>query len=296
MYYDKNTVVFHNGNFVKATEAKADLFSQTLHYGSGVFDGIRAYETQAGVQAFKAKEHFERFLKSAQRIHIELPYAAEELVNITYRLLEENNLTNAYIRPLVYLGPNMRLTKTNEVNLFISAWKWPRYQMNDQLDVMLSSFQRPNPQASYVDAKISGNYINSILATQEAKMKGFDEALLLDSGGYIAQGPGDNFFFEKDEVLFTPPSGHILPGITRKTIMELAEEMEVGVTKRLFTIEELQEADGAFFTGTATEIAGIKSIDRKPFKKKWEDTLGFQLLSKYRQRVTHDEYDSYSII
>ncbi len=296
MYYNKNTVVFHNGNFVKATDAKADLFSQTLHYGSGVFDGIRSYETSAGVQAFKAREHFERFVQSAKRIHIKLPFTAEELVNISYRLLEENNLTNAYIRPLAYLGPNMRLTKTHEVNLFISAWKWSRYQMNDQLDVMLSSFQRPNPQASYVDAKISGNYINSILATQEAKTKGFDEALLLDSGGYVAQGPGDNFFFEKDGKLFTPPQGHIFPGITRQTVLEIARQMDVEVEQKLFAREELAKADGAFFTGTATEIAGISSLDSQAFRKKWEDTIGFQIFTKYRQRVTHGEYDSYSII
>ncbi|UZR94841.1 branched-chain amino acid transaminase [Chondrinema litorale] len=296
MYYTKKTIVFHNGNFVKATEAKTDLFSQTLHYGSGVFDGIRAYETVAGTQAFKIREHYERLIKSSARIHIKVPYTAEELVNITYRLLEDNKLDNAYIRPLVYLGPNMRLTKTNEVNIFISAWKWPRYQLNDQLDVMLSSFQRPNPKASYVDAKITGNYINSILATQEAKLKGFDEALLLDSGGFIAQSPGDNFFMEKDGVLFTPPEGHILPGITRKTIKQLAKELDFEVVERLFTVQELEAADGAFFTGTATEVAGIKSFNHQAFKKKWEDTMGYQLFTKYKQIVTHGEYDSYSII
>ncbi len=296
MYYTKKTIVFHNGNFVKAAEANTDLFSQTLHYGSGVFDGIRAYETVAGTQAFKIRTHFERLLKSSARIHIELPYTAEELVNITYRLLEENKLENAYIRPLVYLGPNMRLTKTNEVNIFISAWKWPRYQSNDQLDVMLSSFQRPNPRASYIDAKITGNYINSILATQEAKMKKFDEALLLDGGGFVAQGPGDNFFMEKDGVLYTPPEGHILPGITRQTILNLSKELDFEVIEKLFTIEDVAQADGAFFTGTATEVAGIKSLNHKPFKKDWKDTMGYQLFTKYRQIVTHGEYDSYSII
>lgn len=296
MYFTKKTIVFHNGNFVKATEANTDLFSQTLHYGSGVFDGIRAYGTVAGTQAFKIKTHYDRLISSAARIHIKLPYTSEELVNITYRLLEENKLENAYIRPLVYLGPNMRLTKTNEINIFISAWKWSRYQSNDQLDVMLSSFQRPNPRASYIDAKITGNYINSILATQEAKMKKFDEALLLDGGGFVAQGPGDNFFMEKDGVLYTPPVGHILPGITRRTILQLAQELDFEVVEKLFTIKEVEEADGAFFTGTATEVAGIKSLNHQPFKKKWKDTMGFQLFTKYKQIVTHGEYDSYSII
>ncbi|MEM1135202.1 MAG: branched-chain amino acid transaminase [Bacteroidota bacterium] len=296
MYYTKKTIVFLNGNFVKATEANTDLFSQTLHYGSGVFDGIRAYETVAGTQAFKIRTHFERLIAASARIHIKVPYAAEELVNITYRLLEENKLDNAYIRPLVYLGPNMRLTKTKGVNLFISAWKWPPYQSNDQLDVMLSSFQRPNPKASYVDAKITGNYINSILATQEAKMKGFDEALLLDAGGFVAQSPGDNFFIEKEGVLYTPPVGHIFPGITRNTIMQLAKELDFKVVEKLFNVKEIEVADGAFFTGTATEVAGIKSFNHEPFKKKWKDTMGYQLFTKYKQIVTHSEYDSYSII
>ncbi|MBX2842752.1 MAG: branched-chain amino acid transaminase [Flammeovirgaceae bacterium] len=296
MYYNKKTIVFHNGKFVKAVDAKADLFSQTLHYGSGVFDGIRSYQTESGIYAFKALEHYQRVIDSAKRIHIKVKHTAEELVNITYQLLEENNLGNAYIRPLVYLGPNMRLTKTDEVNIFISAWKWSRYQMNDQLDVMLSSFQRPNPKASYVDAKISGHYINSILATQEAKRKGFDEALLLDSGGFVAQGPGDNFFFEKDDQLFTPPKGHILPGITRQTVLEIAKELDIKVVETLSTKEDLNEADGAFFTGTATELAGIKSLNGKAFKKKWEDTIGFELFKKYKQKVTHGEYNSYSII
>jgi branched-chain amino acid aminotransferase len=296
MYYHKNTIVFHNGNFIKAGEAKADLFSQTLHYGSGIFDGIRAYETKSGVQAFKARQHYDRLLQSARRLELDIHYTAEELVGITYRLLEENNLTNAYIRPLVYLGPNMRLTKTSEMNIFIAAWKWSRYQMNDQLDVMLSSFQRPNPKAFFVDSKFTGNYINSIFSTQEAKSKGFDEALMLDAGGFVAQGPGDNFFFEKKGVLYTPPAGHIFPGITRQTVMGLAKEMDIEVVEKLFTIHELEDADGAFFTGTATEIAGIHSFNKKAFHKKWENTLGFQLFKKYKHRVTHSEYDSYSII
>lgn len=296
MYFNKNTVVFHNGKFIKATEAKGNLFSQTLHYGSGIFDGIRAYKTDAGVQAFKARDHYERFIKSAKRIYIDLEYTSEELVSITYQLLEQNNLTNAYIRPLVYLGPNMRLTKTREVNLFIAAWKWGRYQTSDQLNVMISSFQRPNPKASYVDAKITGHYVNSILATNEAKAKGFDEALLLDAGGFVAQGPGDNFFYEKDGELITPPIGHIFPGITRATIIDVAKELGIKVKEQLFTPRDLKEADGAFFTGTGTEVAGIKSLNGKAFNKDWEDTLGFQIFTKYKQRVTHGEYDSYSII
>ncbi|MDW7691615.1 branched-chain amino acid transaminase [Flammeovirgaceae bacterium SG7u.111] len=296
MYFNKNTVVFHNGQFIKASEAKGDLYSQTVHYGIGVFDGIRAYKTDAGTQAFKAREHYDRFLKAAGRIHLDVKYTSEELVSISYQLLEENNLTNAYIRPLITVGQNMRLTKVKEMNVFISAWKWGRYQTSDQLDVMISSFQRPNPKASYVDAKITGHYVNSMLATNEAKDKGFDEALLRDSGGFIAQGPGDNFFFEKDGVLHTPPLGHIYPGITRKTVIEMATEMGIEVVEHLFTEDELLDADGAFFTGTGTEIAGIKSINKKEFKKEWEDTLGFQLLTKYRQRVTHDDFESYSII
>lgn len=296
MYYNKNTTVFLNGEWLKATEAKTDLYSQTLHYGNGVFEGIRSYNTEDGVRIFKAKEHYERLLYSAKMMHIDFNYSVEELTNLTYQLLEKNDLTDAYIRPLVYLGQNMSLQPTKEVNLFLCAWKWDKYLGGELLNVMTSSYQRPNPKSCHVEAKTVGHYTNSILATTEAKQKGFDEALLLDSNGNIAEGPGANFFFQKDQVLYTCPLGNILSGITRATIFELAEQMGIKVVEKFFTPEEVYAADGAFFTGTAAEVAEIKSLDNNSFKLNWEDTFGFELAKMYQLRVSKREYTHFDLV
>ena len=151
MYYSKDTLVFLNGNWMKASEAVTDLFSQTLHYGNGVFEGIRAYDTPAGPQIFKAMEHFERLRHSAKRLHIKLKYSPEELTILAYELLQKNNLKNAYIRPLVFMGANMSLTLTDEVNILLTAWEWERYLGDNLLKVMVSSYQRPNPKSIPVD-------------------------------------------------------------------------------------------------------------------------------------------------
>jgi len=296
MYYNENTTVFLNGKWLKASEAKTDLYAQTLHYGNGVFEGIRSYDTEDGVQVFKAKEHYERLLYSAQKMHINLNYTVEELTSLTYELLEKNNLKDAYIRPLVYLGANMSLQPTEEVNVFLCAWEWGKYLGNDLLNLMTSSYQRPNPKSCHVEAKVVGHYTNSILATTEAKSKGFDEALLLDAKGNVAEGPGANFFYEKDGVIYTSPLGNILPGITRSTVIGLAKELHFKVVEKYFTPEEVKGADGAFFTGTAAEVAGIASLDGVNFKMKWEDTMGSELARMYKHRVSSREYKSFDLV
>lgn len=290
MYYNQNTLVFLNGNWMKASEATTDLYSQTLHYGSGVFEGIRSYKTPDGTRIFKAVEHYERLLYSAEKMHMKLPYSVEELISLTYQLLEKNNLKDAYIRPLVFQGANMSLTPSKEVSVLLTAWEWGQYMGSELLNVMVSSYQRPNPKSCHVEAKVTGHYVNSILATTEARSKGFDEALLLDLNGNVAEGAGANFFYEKDGVLFTPPLGNILPGITRATMFELCKELGFALVERHFKPKEVYSADGAFFTGTAAEVAGIKALDNYPFKKKWEDTMGFELAKMYKRRVSVNEY------
>jgi branched-chain amino acid aminotransferase len=296
MYYDQNTTAYLNGKWIKAQDAGTSLYSQTLHYGSGVFEGIRSYDTPDGVRIFKAKEHFDRLKYSAEKMHINLNLSVEELTSLTYQLLEKNNLKDAYIRPLIYLGENMSLQTNDDVNIFLCAWEWGKYLGDNLLDLMTSSYQRPNPKSCHVEAKVVGHYTNSILATTEAKQKGFDEALLLDMNSNVAEGPGANFFYEKNEVLYTAPLGNILAGITRQTVFEMAEKLEYKVVEKFFTPEEVYNSDGAFFTGTAAEIAGINSLDKNKFNLDWEDTMGYQLSRMYKKRVSKNEYQNFDLV
>jgi branched-chain amino acid aminotransferase len=290
MYFNEETIIFLNGEFIKATDSKINLYNQTMHYGNGVFEGIRSYDTSDGTRIFKSKEHYERLHYSAEKMHIKLNYSVKELDQITYKLLELNNFKDAYIRPLVFLGQNMALTPTNEVHIVIMAWEWGKYLGDKLLRVMMSSFQRPNPKSCFVEAKVVGHYTNSILATTEAKSNGYDEALLTDMHGYVAEGPGANFFIEKDGKLYTAPLGNILSGITRQTIFEIAKELGYEVEEKLFTTDEIFNSDSAFFCGTAAEVIGIESVDDYKFPTNWEDSIGAVLQKKYKLRVAHNEY------
>jgi branched-chain amino acid aminotransferase len=178
----------------------------------------------------------------------------------------------------------------------LCAWEWARYLGNSQLNLMTSSFQRPNPKSCFVEAKVTGHYTNSILATTEAKQKGFDEALLLDMNGKVAEGPGSNFFFEKDGKLYTAPLGNILAGITRQTIFELAKDLGFEVIEKFFTPEEVYKADGAFFTGTAAEVAAIGNLDNHKFNLPWEETIGYELAFAYKNRVQKKEYKRFELV
>lgn len=285
MYYTPNTILYLNGKFIKAVDATTDLYSQTLHYGYGAFEGIRSYNTANGTKIFKPFEHFERLRHSCNSVNIPFAYDTEELTQVTYSLLKKNNLTDAYIRPLVYCSPNMALTGPNEVYLMIAAWKWAKYLGDNLLKLCISSYQRPNPNSLKVDAKVTGHYVNSILATSEAKVRGFDEALMLDMNGNVAEGPGANFFYEKDGVLYTSPVGHILPGITRSTVIKICQELDLKVEEKFFKPEELEGADSAFMCGTAAEVIGVESIDAKPFRKPWSESLGAIIQEAYKAQV-----------
>lgn len=285
MYYNDNTLIYLDGEFVKANEASTDLYSQTLHYGYGVFEGIRAYATEDGTQVFKSHEHYERLKRSAELIQIPFEYDVQALIDATDELLRRNKLTDAYVRPLVFCDPNMTLARPNNVSIMICAWEWGAYLGEKQLRLTVSSYCRPHPRSIKIEAKVCGHYVNSILATNEAKDKGYDEALLLDSDGFLAEGPGANLFFEKDGVLFTPQLGNILPGITRATVLELAQELGMEVQQGLFKPNELFEADSAFYCGTAAEVIGIASVDETVFPKAWKDSLGRKSQDAYSKRV-----------
>ena len=289
MYYNNETLIYLNGKFVKASETSTDLYSQTLHYGYGVFEGIRAYATENGTSVFKSKQHYQRLKNSAELINIPFVFDVDHLVEATYELLERNNLSDAYVRPLVFCDPNMSLSRPNNVSIMICAWEWGAYLGDKQLRLKVSSYCRPHPKSVKIEAKVCGHYVNSILATNEAKDHGFDEALLLDSDGFIAEGPGANLFFEKDGVLFTPQLGNILPGITRATVLEMAQKLGVEVKQGQFQLKKLQSADSAFYCGTAAEIIGIESVDDYKFPLDWSDSIGKKLQNYYSELVRKSE-------
>lgn len=284
-YYNHNTIVFLDGVFIPVHDAHESLYVQTMHYGSGVFEGIRSYNTSKGTRIFKAKQHYERLQYSAEKMHLNLPYSITQLTDITYQLLEKNGLQDAYIRPLLYSGVNMSLIPTPDTHLFIAVWDWGKYLGDNLQRFYLSSFQRPNPKATFIDAKITGHYTNSIIATTEAKRLGFDEALLCDMNGFIAEASGSNFFYEKDGVLYTAPKGNILPGITRATVIEIAQEMGIPVVEKLFDFEELKTADFAFVCGTAAEVVGVQSVNDHVFSAVWQETNGYKIHKAYKQLV-----------
>jgi branched-chain amino acid aminotransferase len=285
-YYNENTVLFLNGAFVKAADAKMDLYSQSLHYGYSVFEGIRSYKTESGAtNIFKATEHFDRFKASAEAINLPYTYNTQDLIAQTYKLLEFNNLGDAYIRPVVYAPANMSFTQNTESFIFIQAWEMGPFLGDKRIRVMTSSFQRPNPKGFKIHAKAAGHYVNSIMASQEAKAAGYDEALLLDMHDHVAEAPGANVFFEKDGTLYTPGLGNILPGITRATVLELCATHAISVVETSFGIDAIKGADAAFFCGTAAEVIGLESIDDVPFTKNWNDTASKKIQSAYQKLV-----------
>ena len=285
-YYNENTVLFLNGAFVKAVDAKMDLYSQSLHYGYSVFEGIRSYKTEDGTtKIFKATEHFDRFKASAEAINLPYTYNTQDLIAQTYKLLALNHLGDAYIRPVVYAPANMSFTQNTESFIFIQAWEMGPFLGDKRIRVMTSSFQRPNPKGFKIHAKAAGHYVNSIMASQEAKAAGYDEALLLDMHDHVAEAPGANVFFEKDGTLYTPSLGNILPGITRATVLELCATHAIPVVETSFGIDAIKGADAAFFCGTAAEVIGLESIDDVPFTKNWDDTASKKIQSAYQKLV-----------
>ena len=285
-YYNENTVLWLDGKIVKASETKTDLYGQSLHYGYGVFEGIRSYRTIDGAtKIFKAVEHYDRLQRSAEALNMPYKHTTQEMIDATYDVLKRNNLQDAYIRPIVYAPANMSFNLNTESFTAIQAWEMAPFLGEKLLKVMTSSFQRPNPRGFKIEAKAAGHYVNSILASQEAKAKGYDEALLTDMNGYIAEGPGANVFFEKDGRLFTPAIGNILPGITRATVFELCLELGIPVEEGSFTPQDLRRADAAFFCGTAAEVIGWESYDDRPFPTPWKESVSRKIQLAYDDLV-----------
>ncbi len=289
-YYHEGTIIWHNGRYVKAAEALIDLYSQSMHYGYSVFEGIRSYRTEAGyTRIFKAREHYERLYSSAKALNLPYHWSVDELIEATYEVLAVNDLQDAYIRPIVYAPANMTFALNEESFIAIKAWGMAPFLGEKLLRVMTSSFQRPNPKGFHILAKASGHYVNSILASQEAKAAGFDEALLTDGNGMVAEGPGANVFFEKNGRLFTPAPGNILTGITRATVLEICAKAGIPTEEKVATIEELKTADAAFFCGTAAEVVGWSHFDDYAFPLPWSESISHQIQKAYKALVTESK-------
>ncbi|VAW53856.1 Branched-chain amino acid aminotransferase [hydrothermal vent metagenome] len=264
---DRDGVIWFDGKMVEWRDAKIHVLTHTLHYGMGVFEGLRAYKTEQAPAVFRLQAHTDRLFESAKIMNMEIPFDADTLNDAQCAAIKENNLESAYVRPMCFYGSEgMGLRADNlRVHVMIAAWEWGAYLGQEALEngirIRKSSFVKNDSHPSMYLAKANGNYINSMLALDEAMSKGYDEALLLDSKGYVAEGSGENIFMVKDDVLYTPTLTASLNGITRNTIMRLAEEQGYKVVETIIKIEELYEADEVFFTGSAAEVTPIREID-----------------------------------
>lgn len=255
--------VWFNGKFINRNNLKVDILTHTLHYGTGVFEGIRCYKTKNGPAVFRLKEHVQRLFNSAKYLNIKINFKKEDVVSAILDTIKINKLEECYIRPIVFLNSQVKLDISNlESNLAIITIPFPKYLGDNPIKAKISKFIRIHPKSVIPEAKACGYYINSVLATMEAKKSGFEEAILLDYKGFVAEGPGENIFMVKNKILYTPKLGSILPGITRKTILELARDFKIKTIEKDIKPNELKKADEAFFTGTAAEITPIYKIDK----------------------------------
>ncbi len=267
---EKAGKIWMDGAFVDWDDANVHVLTHTLHYGLGVFEGVRCYECANGRSAiFRLKEHTARLFASAHISQLEIPFTEQQISDATAETVRTNALKQAYIRPLVFLGDGSMglFPKSNPVRVSIAAWNWGAYLgeegVANGIRVKISSFSRNHVNSGMTKAKIVGNYVNSILAKREVVAAGFDEALLLDTEGYVSEGSGENIFIVKDGVLKTTSLTSILRGITRDSVIEIAGDKGIPVVEERFTRDELYTADEAFFTGTAAEITPIREVDRR---------------------------------
>ena len=266
---DRDGVIWLDGDLVPWREAKVHVLTHTLHYGMGVFEGVRAYRTERGTAIFRLKEHTDRLFRSAHILGMQIPYDKDTLNEVQRWVVRENKLQSAYIRPMCFLGAEgMGLRADNlSVHVTVAAWEWGSYlgaeNMERGIRIRTSSYTRHHVNVTMCKAKANGNYMNSMLALQEALSCGYDEALLLDPEGYVAEGSGENIFIVRDGVMYTPDLTSALEGVTRDTICILAAEEGIPLKEKRITRDEVYVADEAFFTGTAAEVTPIRELDNR---------------------------------
>jgi len=264
----KTKKIWMDGKFVDWNDAQVHVLSHTLHYGVGVFEGIRCYRMANGKSAvFRLREHVDRLFASARIVQIEIPYSPEEIRQAIRKTLTTNRLAEGYIRPVVFIGTGgMGLfVRDNPIQVAIAVWPWGAYLGEEGLAkgirAKVSSFNRHHVNAAMSKGKVNGYYVNSVLAKWEVKKAGYDEAVLLDTEGYVAEGSGENIFIVRDGVLTTTPLTSILPGITRDAVLTIAHKLKIPVKETRFTRDEMYIADEMFFTGTAAEITPVREVD-----------------------------------
>lgn len=266
-FADRDGLIWFDGEMVDWRDAKVHVLTHTLHYGMGVFEGVRAYHADDGAAIFRLQAHTDRLFRSAKIMNMDMPFSKDEINAAQLAAVKENGLDSAYLRPMVFYGSEgMGLRADNlKTHVIVAAWSWGAYLGQDALEkgirIRTSSFTRHHVNVAMCKAKANGNYINSMLALSDALRDGYDEALLLDVDGFVAEGSGENFFMVYDGVIYTPELTSALDGITRQTVMQLANEAGYEVREKRITRDEVYVADEAFFTGTAAEVTPIRELD-----------------------------------
>jgi len=294
-FADRDGVIWFDGEMVAWRDARVHVLTHTLHYGMGVFEGVRAYDAGAnGTSIFKMNEHTDRLFRSAHIMMMDMPYSKEEINEAQKSVVRENNLQEAYLRPMAFYGSEgMGLRADNlKTHVIVAAWDWPSYMSPEARDhgikVRTSSYTRHHVNISMCKAKANGHYINSMLALKEALDCGCEEALLLDNEGYVAEGSGENVFIVRDGILYTPELTSCLDGITRATIFQLAAECGYEVREKRLTRDEFYVADEAFFTGTAAEVLPIRELDSRAIGNGDRGPITTELQSLYFKAVHGD--------
>ncbi|MFT6220820.1 MAG: branched-chain amino acid aminotransferase [Candidatus Endobugula sp.] len=268
-FADRDGVIWLDGEMVDWREAKVHVLTHTLHYGMGVFEGVRAYETEKGPAIFRLQDHTDRLFNSAKILDMKMPYSKEELNEAQLQAVKQNNLNSAYLRPMCFYGSEgMGLRADNlQTHVMVAAWSWGAYLGDDGLNkgirIKTSSFARHHVNVTMCKAKANGNYMNSMMALQEALRDGYDEAMLLDVDGFVAEGSGENIFLVRKGKIYTPDLTSALDGITRNTIFVLAEECGYEIIEKRITRDEVYIADEVFFTGSAAEVTPIREVDNR---------------------------------
>jgi len=298
---DRDGVIWLDGQMVPWREATVHVLTHTLHYGMGVFEGVRAYKTEDGPAIFRLADHTRRLFRSAHILNMVMPFDPDMINNACRAVVRDNGLESGYMRPMCFYGAEgMGLRADNlKVHVMIAAWPWGTYLGDDSMErgirVRTSSYTRHHVNITMCKAKANGNYMNSMLALQEAIASGCDEALLLDTEGYVAEGSGENIFLVRDGRLYTPELTSALEGITRDTIMQLAAELDLPIIEKRITRDEVYIADEAFFTGTAAEVTPIRELDDRPIGGGSRGPVTERLQSLYFDQVygrreTHPEW------